>query len=129
MKIKKILALALTVAMLFCTFIMPTNAAETAVDENIEIIIENENISEETKAKIIAFYANEEEHTEDSATYGLTCTLLGHNLETSVVYKITHKARTTSPRCLKKTYDYGACTRCDYEESILLSSVYIVCCS
>ncbi len=128
MKIKKILALTLTVAMLICAFVMPTNAAETAIDENTVIIIENENISEETKAKIIAYYTNEEEHNNDSTTYGLTCTLFGHKLETTRVSKITHKVRTTSPRCLKKSYDYETCTRCDYEESILLSSVYIVCC-
>ncbi len=129
MKTKRILALALTVAMLFCAFIMPTNAAETTVDENTVIIIENENISEETKAKIIAYYTNEEEHNDDSSTYGLTCTLFGHKLETSKVYQINHKVRTTAPRCLKKTYDYGACTRCDYEESVLLTSIYISCCA
>lgn len=129
MKIKRILALALTVAMLLCAFIMPTNAAKTVADENIEIIIENDDVSEETKAKIIAYYTNEEEQTDDCATYGITCTLLGHNLETTRVSKITHKVRTTSPRCLKKSYDYETCTRCDYEESILLSSVYIICCS
>lgn len=128
MKTKRILALILCVAMLFCAFVMPTNATETAVDEDTVIIIENENISEETKAKIIAYYTNGEDHNNDSATYGLTCTLLGHKLESSRVYKITHKARTTSPRCLKKTYDYDTCTRCDYENSTLLTSIYIVCC-
>lgn len=128
MKIKKILALALTVAMLLCAFIMPTNAAEIKIDEKTAIIIENENISEETKAKIIAYYTNEEEHNNNSATYGLTCTLFGHKLDSTVVAKITHKARTTSPRCLEKTYTYETCTRCDYEESILISSIYIVCC-
>ena len=128
MKIKRTLALALTVALLLCAFIIPTNATETTLDENTVIIIANENISDGTKAKIMAYYANEDEHNNDSVTYGLTCTLLGHKLETSVVYKITHKARTTSPRCLKKTYDYEACTRCDYEKSTLGSSVYIVCC-
>ena len=128
MKIKRTLALALTVALLLCAFIIPTNATETTLDENTVIIIANENISDGTKAKIMAYYANEDEQNTDSVTYGLTCTLLGHKLETSVVYKITHKARTTSPRCLKKTYDYEACTRCDYEKSTLGSSVYIVCC-
>lgn len=115
--------------MLLCALVIPTNATETVFDENTEIIIENENISEETKAKIIAYYTSEEDHKNDSTTYGLTCTLLGHKLETSVVSKITHKVRTTSPRCLEKTYDYEACTRCDYEQSTLGSSVYIVCCS
>lgn len=128
MKIRKMLALALTVAMLLCAFIIPTSATETKIDENTEIIIENENISEETKAKIIAYYTNEEESTDNSTTYGLTCTLFGHKIETSSVSKITHKARTTSPRCLEKTYAYETCARCDYEESTLLSSIYIICC-
>ena len=128
MKTKRILSLALTVVMLICAFVMPTNAAETVVDENTVIIIENKNLSEETKAKIIAYYTNEEEHNNDSSAYGLTCTLFGHKLETSVVRSITHKARATEPRCLEKTYDYEACTRCDYEKSTLGSSIYIFCC-
>lgn len=129
MKTKKIISLILAIAISACIFIMPANAAETEAYEHIEIIIENENISEETKEKIIAFYTNGGEEKEGIATYGLTCTLLGHKLETSTVAKITHKARTTSPRCLKKTYSYSTCTRCDYEESTLVSSKYIVCCS
>ena len=128
MKTKKILSLILAITMLACMFIMPANAAEAETDENIEIIIVNENISEETKAKAIAFYANGGEEQEGIATYGLTCTLLGHKLESSQVYKITHEVRSTSPRCLKKTYAYSTCTRCDYEESLLISSEYIVCC-
>ena len=128
MKAKKILSLILAISMLACIFIMPANAAEAEVEEHIEIVIENEDISEETKEKIIAFYTNGGEEKEGIATYGLTCTLLGHKLETTGVYKITHKVRTSSPRCLKKTYDYSTCTRCDYEESILAKSEYIVCC-
>lgn len=128
MKTKRILSLVLAIALLACIFIMPANATETEADEHIEIIIVNENISEETKAKAIAFYTNGGDKNEGSATYGLTCTLLGHKLETTRVYSINHEVRATSPRCLKKTYDYSACTRCDYEESVLISSAYIVCC-
>ena len=128
MKAKKILSLILAISMLACVFGMPANAAETKSDEHIEIIIENEDISDETREKIIAFYTNGGEAKEGIATYGITCTLLGHKLETTGVYKITHKVRTSSPRCLKKTYDYSTCTRCDYEESILAKSEYIVCC-
>ena len=128
MKTKKILALILSIAMLACIFIMPANAAETESYEHIEIIIVNPNISEETKEKAFAFYSNDGEEQEGISTYGITCTLLGHKLETTGVYKITHEVRSTSPRCLKKTYDYSACTRCDYEESILTGSEYIVCC-
>ncbi|MBQ8182670.1 MAG: hypothetical protein IJ025_02065 [Clostridia bacterium] len=131
MKTKRILSLILALTTLLCMAIIPTNAAEadTETHEHVEIIIENEDISAETKEKIMAFYSNGGEEQEGIATYGLTCTLLGHKLESSVVYKITHKVRTTSPRCLKKTYNYESCTRCDYEESTLASQKYIVCCS
>lgn len=128
MKTKKILSLVLAISMFACIFIMPVNATETEFDGHSEIIIENENISEETQEKAIAFYTNGGEETEGIATYGLTCTLLGHKLETTRVSKITHKVRSTDPRCLKKTYDYSACTRCDYEESILIRNEYIACC-
>lgn len=128
MMTKKLLSFILAITMLGCMFIMPANAEETETTEHTEIIIVNYNISEETKAKAIAFYSNGGEEQDGIATYGLTCTLLGHKLESSQVYKITHEVRATSPRCLKKTYDYSACTRCDYEESLLTSSTYIICC-
>lgn len=128
MKTKKILSLILAVAILACIFIMPANAAEKETHNHIEIIIVNDDISEKTKEKAIAFYTNGGEEQDGASTYGLTCTLLGHKLETTRVYKITHEVRSTSPRCLKKTYDYSTCTRCDYEESILVENAYIICC-
>ena len=130
MKTKKISALILAIAMIACIFIMPANAAETetAAHEHFEIIIENEDISEETRRKIMVHFANHCEEDDCATTYGLTCTLLGHKTETTRVYKITHKVRSTSPRCLKKTYTYEACTRCDYENSTLMASEYIACC-
>lgn len=128
MKTKKLLSIILAIAILSCLFIMPANAAETDAHEHFEIIIVNEDISEETKEKIITFYSNGGEEKESVATYGLTCTLLGHKTESSTVYKINHEVRTTAPRCLKKTYNYITCTRCDYEESVLISSKYIACC-
>lgn len=128
MKIKKITSLFLAIVILSCIFIMPANAVETETHEHTEIIIVNQNISEETKEKAIAFYTNGGEEQEGIATYGLTCTLLGHDTEITRVYKINHEVRATDPRCLKKTYSYKACTRCDYEESTLVSSIYISCC-
>ena len=128
MKIKKVFALVLALATLLCAVAIPANAKETEAYEHIEIYIENENISEETKAKILAFYSNGGEEKEGVATYGLTCTLLGHKIESSTIATITHKARSTSPRCLQKTYNYESCTRCDYETSTLIGQKYIVCC-
>lgn len=128
MKTKRVFSFLITLAILFCVVIIPANAEEVENHNHIEIIIENENISEETKTKIIAFYTNGGEESEGSVTYGLTCTLFGHKLESSAVSTITHKVRSTSPRCLKKIYNYESCTRCDYENSILASEIYIVCC-
>lgn len=128
MKIKQVFSLILALATLLCAVIIPANAAEVETHEHIEIYIENDNISEETREKIIAFYTNGGEEKEDVTTYGLTCTLLGHKLESSVISTVTHKARTTAPRCLKKYYNYESCTRCDYETSTLLSKQYISCC-
>lgn len=128
MKTKKLLSIILAIAILGCIFIMPANANDAEELEHIEIIIVNQDLSEETKEKAFAFYTNGGEEQEGTTAYGLTCTLFGHKLESTQVYKITHEVRTTSPRCLKKTYNYDACTRCDYEESTLTSSTYIVCC-
>ncbi len=131
MKTKRFLSLLLTLAVLIGLFAIPTSAVEEpeVVTEEIEIFIENEDISEETRAKIIAYYSDPNHEDDGIATCGLTCTLFGHKLENSTVRSVTHKARSTAPRCLEKTYDYDACTRCDYETSTLLSSTYIFCCS
>ena len=100
----------------------------TDTTNDIEIIIHDE-VSVETKAKIEKFFANGEPTEKNTSTYGITCTLLGHKIECTSISTIEHKVRTTSPRCLKKTYDYEECTRCDYEKATLVYSSYIVCCS
>ena len=131
MKTKRFLSLLLTLAVLTGLFVIPTSAVETeeVATAEIEIFIENEDISEETKAKIIAYYSDPNHEDDGIATCGLTCTLFGHKLESTTVRSVTHKASATAPRCLQKTYDYDACTRCDYEVSTLLTSTYIHCCS
>ena len=128
MKIKNLFAILLALTLLTCTCVLPTSAKETT-NNNIEIII-NDDVSEETKIKIENYFATGKTVNDTSATtYGLTCTLFGHKLESSTVATVTHKVRTTSPRCVKKTYDYDACTRCDYETSELIATEYIICCS
>lgn len=128
MKIKSLFAILLALTLLACSCVLPTSAKETT-NHDVEIIIMDE-VSEETKAKIEKYFANGEPASDDAvSTYGITCTLLGHKLENTAVTTITHKVRTTSPRCVKKTYAYSACTRCDYETSTLAGTEYIVCCS
>lgn len=134
MKTKKLLAMALALTTLLTIFIMPVGATEEQNHQDIEIVILNEEISEEAKAKIYAYYSDPDhnhENTEDGATTcGLICTVIGHKIDTSTVYTINHKARATAPRCLRKTYLHEVCTRCDdYEKSTLTSTIYINCCA
>ena len=130
MKIKSLFAILLALTLLICMFIIPTSAKESTENNTyVEIIINNE-VSAETKAKIERYFATGEPATDtDTSTYGLTCTLFGHKIECTSVYTIEHKVSSTAPRCLKKTYDYEECTRCDYEKSTLILKEYIYCCS
>ena len=130
MKIKNLFAVLLALTLLICTFVIPVSAKKDSnIKTDIEIII-NDEVSEETKEKIEKYFASGEPVTNDGvSTYGITCTLLGHKLESTLVETITHKVRTTAPRCLKKTYTYQACTRCDYETSQLIATENIYCCA
>ena len=128
MKIKNLFAILLALTLLICTCVLPTSAKETT-NNNVEIII-NDDVSEETKSKIEKYFENgKPSNADDITTYGLTCTLFGHKLENTIVETITHKVRTTAPKCLRKVYNYNACTRCDYETSELIATENIYCCS
>ena len=128
---KKIIALIMVVVSLFSVMSISAyaeNATENTITvtvNEVEFIFDAET-SEDFRNKAIAHYFN---HDDDgAAAYGLTCTLFGHKLESSVITAITHKVRTTSPRCLEETYNVETCSRCDYTNSTLLDSIYIVCC-
>ena len=126
---KKIISLILSLCIILSLGVIPASAEEAVETNDVTIIIHNEDISEETKEKLIAFYSDPETQVNDATTYGLTCTLFGHKLESTVTTVITHKVRTTAPRCQEKTYTYEACTRCDYENSTLIGTTYIYCCA
>ena len=129
MKTKRILAMLMALAISVSLFTLPSTAAEVEDSHtHIEIYFPDENVSEELKERATAHFLNGAEN-DDASTYGLTCTILGHSIETATTYTTTHKARATAPRCLKKTYKYECCTRCVYEKSTLISSTYIHCCA
>ena len=128
---KKIIALIMVVVSLFSVISVSAYAEEASEDTITVTVNETEfifdvNTSEKYRNKIIVHYFNEND--EDVATYGLMCTLFGHKLESAVIQTVTHKVRTTAPRCLREKYDTEACTRCDYTNAVLISSVYISCC-
>jgi len=126
---RHLFAVFLILTLIIGTCVLPVSTNDTTENNDyVEIIIIDE-VSVETKEKIKRYFATGEPTNDgDITTYGITCTLFGHNLENTAVETITHKVRTTSPRCLKKTYAYSACTRCDYETSELVKSSYIACC-
>ena len=125
---KKIIAFIMAVTLAFSALSISVYAEDTSgisvtVNE-IEFIFEADT-SEEFIDKFIGDYFNPE---DDAQTYGITCTLFGHDIEKTTTYVITHKASTTDPKCLKKTYNVDTCTRCDYASKTLLGQNYIYCC-
>lgn len=128
---KKIIALIMAVVSVFS--VMTISAyAQNIEEETVTVTVENtdfifnSNTTEEFRSKFIASYLNP---VDDGAeTYGLTCTLFGHNLESSIVTSVTHNVRTTAPKCLQEKYNVETCTRCDYTNKTLISSTYISCC-
>lgn len=128
---KKIIALILVFVFAFSTMSI-TACAEESKENTVTVTVNgvefvfDANTTEDFRNKFIAHYFSHND--ENAATYGLTCTLLGHKLESSIARTITHKARATAPRCLQETYNIEVCTRCDYTNSTLLSRAYISCC-
>ena len=128
---KKIIAFIMAVVSLFS--VMTFSAfANDAAEETVTVTVDNtsfifnSNTSDEFRSRFIAEYLNP---VDDGAeTYGLTCTLFGHKLETNVLTVVTHKKRTTDPRCLEETYNVETCSRCEYSNKTLISSRYISCC-
>ena len=124
---KKAFSMLLAIITLISLTVLPASA-EVGAHNDVEVIIHDENLPQETKAKIIEFYTNPEAQN-NATTYGLTCSLLGHKYEYTTVTMVTHKARATAPRCLQKKYDHGVCTRCDSQTNTLIGSSYIYCCA
>lgn len=128
---KKITSLLMAVLMAFSVMSIPAsaeNVAETTVVVTVNGIdfIFDSATSEEFRSKFIEDYFNHD--NDGAAVYGLTCTLFGHDFESSVVTTVTHNARTSDPKCLQETYSVETCTRCDYSAKTLVESRYISCC-
>lgn len=121
---KKLLAILLSVSFILGAMSVTVNAADSFEEPTIEFIFD-EGTSAEIQERIIADFSGED---DGATTYGLTCTLFGHKIETGYTSTVTHKVRTSAPRCLKETFSYEICSRCDYSEYTLVDSGYISCC-
>lgn len=120
----------MSAALVFCVMSISASAEETSeniiVNDGQTVFVFENGLSSEMQNRFIADYYNLDD--DGAETYGLTCTLFGHDLGTSNVSTVTHKVRATDPRCLKEYFTFEACSRCDYSNSTLISSVYISCC-
>lgn len=125
---KKIIAFIMAITLVFSAMSISVYAEDTSeisvTVNGIEFIFEA-GTSEEFIDKFIVDYFNPEDNAQ---TYGITCTLLGHDIETTTTFVVTHNASASAPRCLKKTYHVDTCTRCDYASKTLMKQEYIYCC-
>ncbi len=96
--------------------------------ENIEYTVEFLDDALTTEQQERAAYNLVYDAESSSQTYGLWCTLFGHEPKESTVGVITHKVRTYVPRCKQEIYDVTICEKCDYQTKTLSSTIYIDCC-
>lgn len=128
MKKTRMLALITAIALILSAAQIFAFADTTTEAEATEITVTfDSEVSPEIQERVIAHFNGEELPVAQAR--GLICTLFGHDLETGATTTVTHKARTTAPRCLQEKYSYEICSRCDYAEYTLISSTYIYCCS
>ena len=126
---KKLLAFLLTL-LLFATFSLSAFAAneETFVYEinGITIIFDEHGAFDAATREVVAHKLAHD--NDDTDTYGLWCTLFGHDYEQSGVSTITHCAQSIQPRCLQEFFVVQVCTRCEDTIVDRTGLSYITCC-
>lgn len=121
------IAIILSSAQVFA-FAAEETAENTATCACGTVYYFEEGVSEETKARVVAAICEETEYTAVQPR-NVLCDLFGHNMDTDETYAYEHKVYSSSPRCIKYTYNYDTCTRCGYSEEYLVSSERFDCCS
>ncbi len=98
------------------------------IDGNIEIEIQYSKLSEEQLTRIVSLFTTTRESTNISS-YGLTCTLFGHKITTSLTNVTTHNVYNSYPYCERNQYSVDLCERCDYSNTTLIQTSRVGCCS
>lgn len=124
---KKAIITLLIVAFFFAT---PTFAEKNNNNiyelGNITIIFSDETIfSIEDRQVISQRIVDESDYVQK---YNLLCSLFSHKYESEAITTITHKVRSTAPRCCRSTYYVSVCSRCGNTKKELLAEDYINCC-
>ena len=128
-KLTKMIALLLVATFAFASAVHATESTYVYQEENIEIRIPHNGLSEEKLLHISQLLLSGETNT-DTQTYGLMCTLFGHKLVTAETQVITHMVYDTYPYCECEYYEVTICERnnCNYSEIELLSIDKVGCC-
>jgi len=68
---------------------------------------------------------------EQPISRGVWCNLFGHSMSYTGegVTTVSHRVRTTDPRCLQQTYAIYSCSTCGEISSSLIGSAHKSCCS
>lgn len=115
-----------TLMVLMLAFALSAVADSGIESKGIEVLFDsNTKFTESEQDAIRAHFINA---GNDVQPCGLKCTLFGHDYKTELVTVITHKVRSTSPRCLKETFETKICTVCSDTVSTLVNEKLIVCC-
>ena len=131
MKLKKWISLTMAVLLLFSLFLMPVQAADAddgciTVEYNGVTFIFEEGTSEELQQRVIMAYFGID---SGSSTYGLTCTLFGHDLKAVSSIVVKHKVYSSAPRCERQYLVTYVCSRCDYASATQVTDTErIYCC-
>ncbi|MBQ9112235.1 MAG: hypothetical protein IJY08_01490 [Clostridia bacterium] len=120
-----IISIIICISICFCISVSANS--NPIIIENTEVFFEETcNLSNDAKQQI----AEEIVYGSPSvSTYGLSCTIFGHDCTIELVTTITHYAQNTYPKCLQETWEVETCTKCG--ESITQTRVnykYIDCC-
>lgn len=130
---KKLTAFILIFALLFSfsTSIYATDGnlyTYTYIEGNMEIEIQYSDLSEDQLLRIVSLFINDNEYN-DSSSYGLTCTLFGHDITTTATNVTNHYVYESYPYCELNQYNVDICERCDYSKTTLINVDRVGCCS
>ncbi len=99
---------------------------------NVEVLFDSASTlsaeQREAIAGVLAGVSEDGPANGGATTYGLTCTLFGHKLESEIIVTIEHQVNEEDPRCERFVHEVFHCTRCDYVKTNFVSSIYISCC-
>lgn len=134
MRIIKKLVVVLVICVLLTISVFATQTDQQKVFEYVDpettVVFEDETDFTEAQMQKMAdsLVGIHNSDDEESSPRNLICTIIGHDLSSGRVSVTKHKVTIWNPRCLVSIYDVTACSRCDYAETVLISSFHIFCC-